>query len=278
MGVSNHVVFFSLHEWSVGRSLTIIVHEDFVFGMFVHSKGDGFIFEVIHLVKMSQKCVSNEDKGSSSSLKLVRVNGELASFSFGLMEVKSRAHFESLTTDRESNRLEFRCNISTWGHHLAEVIISDAIQIMNIFSPLLLKVLEHLVWDTNVRASSINNSSVSMLSSSTRGWILSILDSLTFESPLFDWLWPIWSVSGSWHFMEAFSSSNDLLRDHSTESGIRLVIHRWTGNTERDNSSINKTVVLEVPDIVQVSSLGIRMHSKTQNTISVIESDSLIKG
>jgi len=78
--------------------------------------------------------------------------------------------------------------------------------------------------------------------------------------------------------MEAFSSSNDLLRDHSTESGIRLVIHRWTGNTERDNSSINKTMVLEVPDIVQVSSLGIRMHSKTQNTIGVIESDSLIKG
>ena len=36
-------------------------------------------------------------------------------------------------------------------------------------------------------------------------------------------------------------------------------------------------MVLEIPDIVQVSSLDIRMHSKTQNTISIIESDSLIK-
>jgi len=36
-------------------------------------------------------------------------------------------------------------------------------------------------------------------------------------------------------------------------------------------------MVFEIPDIVQVSSLDIRMHSKTQNTISIIESDSLIK-
>jgi hypothetical protein len=176
MGAGNHthVVFFGLYEWSVCWSLTIIVHEDFVFGMLVYSKSNGFIFKVIDLIKMSQKSVSNEDKGSGSSLKLVRVNSELASFSLGLMKVKSRAHFESLTSNLESNRLELSCNIGTWSHYLAEVIIGDAIQIMNVFSPLFLKVLEHLVWDANVGASSVDNCSISMLSSSTRGSILSI--------------------------------------------------------------------------------------------------------
>jgi hypothetical protein len=95
MGVGNHVVFFSLDEWGVGWSLAIFIHENFVFRMLVDSESNGFVFEIVDLVKMSQKCVSNEDKGSSASLQLVRVNGKLASFSLSLMKIESRAHFES---------------------------------------------------------------------------------------------------------------------------------------------------------------------------------------
>jgi hypothetical protein len=85
------------------------------------------------------------------------------------MEIEPRAHFESLSTNRESYWLELRSNICTWGHYLAEVVVSDAIQIVNIMSPLFLKVLEHLIWDTNIGATGINDSSVSMLSASSWG-------------------------------------------------------------------------------------------------------------
>ena len=57
--------------------------------------------------------------------------------------------------------------------------------------------------------------------------------------------------------MEAFSSTNDLLRVHSTESGVRLVVHGWSSDTERDDSSVDETVVLEIPYIIQISSFGI---------------------
>lgn len=78
--------------------------------------------------------------------------------------------------------------------------------------------------------------------------------------------------------MEAFSAANDLFWVHSTESGVRLVIHGWSSDTERDNSSVDHTVVLEIPNVVQVSSLGIRVDSETKHTIGVIEADSLVEG
>lgn len=77
--------------------------------------------------------------------------------------------------------------------------------------------------------------------------------------------------------MEAFSSANDLLRVHSTESGVRLVVHGWSSDTERNDSSVDESVVLEVPYIIQISSFGIWVDSKAQNSVSVIEAHSLIK-
>ena len=77
--------------------------------------------------------------------------------------------------------------------------------------------------------------------------------------------------------MEAFSSTNDLLRVHSTESGVRLVVHGWSSDTERDDSSVDETVVLEIPYIIQISSFGIWVDSEAQNSVSVIKAYSLIK-
>ena len=53
MGVGNHVVFFGLDKWSVGWSLSVVVHEDLVLGMLVHSKSNGFVFEIVHLIQVS---------------------------------------------------------------------------------------------------------------------------------------------------------------------------------------------------------------------------------
>ena len=53
MGVCDHVVLLSLDERSVGWSLAIVVHEDFVFGMLVDSKSDGLVFEIVNLIQVS---------------------------------------------------------------------------------------------------------------------------------------------------------------------------------------------------------------------------------
>ena len=278
MGVGNHVIFFGLDKWSVGRSLTIVVHEDLVLGMLVHSKSDGFVLEIVNLIQVSQKGISHKNQGSSASLELVRVDGELASLALGLMEVEAWAHFESLASDGEGHWLELWSDVDARGHHLAEVVVRDAVQVMDVLSPALLEVLEHLVWDTDIGASSIDDGSIRVLTTCSWDWVVSITDALALKGPLLDRLGPVWSVGGGWHLVEAFSAANNLLRVHSTESGVRLVIHGWSSDTERDNSSVDHAVVLKIPNVVQVSSLGIWVDSETQHTIGVIEADSLVEG
>jgi len=148
--VTTHVVLFCLDHWSIFRSLTVIVHDDFVFGVGVYTKRYGLIFKVINLIKMSQKGISHKDKISCASLKLVRVNCELASSSLSLMEIKLCGHFESLATNGKGNWLQFLGDIGARSHNLTEVIISNAIDSGDIMLPLILKTFEHLIWNTNI--------------------------------------------------------------------------------------------------------------------------------
>lgn len=57
---------------------------------------------------------------------------------------------------------------------------------MDVLSPALLEVLEHLVWDTDIGASSIDDGSVRVLATCSRDWVMSIADTLTFKGPLLD--------------------------------------------------------------------------------------------
>ena len=51
------------------------------------------------------------------------------------MKVESWAHFEGLSSNSEANWLEFGSDVSARGHDLAEVVISDTVQIVDILSP-----------------------------------------------------------------------------------------------------------------------------------------------
>ena len=126
-----HVVIL-LNERSVCWSLAVIVHNYFALRMGVDSESDAFVFEIVNLIQMSEKGVTNEDKVSCASLELIGVNGKLASCSLSLMKIKSWSHFKGLAANREADRLQFLGNIRARGHDLAEVVISNAIKVVNI--------------------------------------------------------------------------------------------------------------------------------------------------
>jgi len=214
-----HVVIL-LNERGVFWSFAVIVHNYFTLRMSVDSERDGFILEIVNLVKMSQEGITNEDKISCASLQLIGMNCELASCSFGLMEVESWSHFKGLTANGEANWLQFLCDVCARGHYLAEVVISNAIKVMDILLPFLFQALEHFLRDTNVGATSIDNGGVRLLASRCCCQFVSILHFLTFKGPLLHRLGPVWSVGCCRHFMKSSSATHDLLRVHSSESSV----------------------------------------------------------
>jgi len=229
--------------------------------MSVDSERDGLIFEIVNLIKMSQKGITNEHKISCASLQLIGMNCELASCSFSLMEIESWSHFEGLTADREANWLQFLCDIGARGHYLAEVVISNAIKVMDILLPFLFQALEHFFWDTNVGTTSIDNGGVRLLASRCCCQFVSVSHFFTFKGPLLNRLGPVWSVGCCGHFMKSSSATYDLLWVHSSESSVGLIIHGWSSDTEWDDSSIYKPAVFQIPNVVQISPLDIWMDS-----------------
>jgi len=178
-----HVILL-LNERGVFWSFAVVVHDYFTLRMSVDSERDGFIFEIVNLIKMSQKSITNEHEITCASLQLVGMNSELASGSLSLMKVESWSHFKGLTTNREANWLQFLCDICARGHYLAEVVISNAIKVMDILLPLLFQALEHFVRDTNVGATSIDDGGVRLLASWCCCQFVSVFHFFTFKGPL----------------------------------------------------------------------------------------------
>jgi len=114
------------------------------------------------------------------------VDGELATLTLSLMQIKLWAHLEGLTADAETDWLQFLHNLSAWSHHLAEVIICHAVNSRNVFLPLSFDFFEHLVRDSDVGATSVDNGGVCTSIAVLLDQIVSILNALTLEGPLLD--------------------------------------------------------------------------------------------
>lgn len=148
------------------------------------------------------------------------MDSKLASSTLGLMKVELRLKFECCIADSKGDWLKKLLSFRAWLHNLTEIIISNAIQAWNIVEPFFLQDLEHIIWNTEIRATSINNSSVSLIITNFSGFLRTIADKLTFECPLLLRASPIWSISLGRHFLESINTSNNLVSVKSSKYSI----------------------------------------------------------
>ena len=172
---------------SVSGSVSSVVHDDVVLRVSVYSQTDGFVFVVVNLVQVTKHYVSDQEQLSTGSFQLVFVDSELAFVVFCLVNVLTWWQLEHGLTDLEGYWLQVLGDISTVLVDKAEVVIVDAVDVWDGLGPLRLQKFEHSVWNSDVHASSVND-----------GWhllgffvifdssVLTVVDVLSFESPLFD--------------------------------------------------------------------------------------------
>lgn len=101
---------------------------------------------------MPEQGVANEVKVATAALHLVLMNSELASSALGLMQIELGCHLEDNISNLDANWMQLWCNFLARSHHLAEVVVVDAVEIhvTNILLPFLLQMLECCLWNTEV--------------------------------------------------------------------------------------------------------------------------------
>lgn len=108
-------------------------------------------------------------------------------------------------------------------------------------------------------------------------FFLSVEQSLPLECPLLDRLSPVRSVRHRLHLLEPSDSPNDLSLVDSAENGIGCIIHIRSSNTEADDSSVDHALVLELPDVVEVTASLVGVNSEAEDSVSVVESLGLVE-
>jgi len=205
------------------------------------------------------------------------VNGELAFVVLGLMKVKTWLELEHDFTNLEGNWLQLRGKVLTVLHNEAEVIIVNAVNSWFSVIPLLLQELEDVLGNTDVVASSVHDGGhVSSVLGCER-WSLTVEEVLSFESPLLNRLGPVWPVGEGLDLLKSLDSSNDLFLVDSSEGCVGFVVHVWSGYTETYDCLIDNTLVLKIPNVVEVSLFDVWMNGKTKNAINIIETFSLVE-
>ena len=159
----------------------------FSFGMFVDAEGDGLFFKIVDLIEVAEEGITDQIEVATAPLHLILMNSKLASRTFGLMEIEFWSNLKNLITNLNTNWLQFWCNFFAWLHDLAEVVVVDAVEIRstNIFFPSVDQNLKSLLWNSEVRAASIDNGWPLLLLSKIQ--LLTIIEHiLTLKSPLFN--------------------------------------------------------------------------------------------
>jgi hypothetical protein len=176
----------------------------------------------------------------------------------------------------ENNWLQVFSEVFAFSHNKAEVVIINTVNWWNSSLPFFFKELESAFWDTDVVTSSINDGG-HLGDVVANRWFFTVIEVLTFESPLFDRLTPVWSISEGLNFLESINSANDLIFVDSSENGIWLVIKVWTGDTEAHNSLIDDSFVFQIPNIVEISLIFVWMDSKTKDAINIVKTFGLVE-
>jgi len=195
IGIIEPVVYFRGHHRLFGLGLQLrgvfgavsgVVHQNLPFGVLVHTEADCLVLKIVDLVQMSQKNIADEDKVATAALQLVRVDSELASLSLSLMQVELGRQLKHLPADLEADGLDLLLGLITRSHHLAEIVVGDAVEVGDRRLPLLLEHLELVVGNSNVHAAGVDDGSILLLVS----WLLALLGAvenvLPFEGPLLD--------------------------------------------------------------------------------------------
>jgi hypothetical protein len=112
------------------------------------------------------------------------VNSELASLALSLMQILLSWQLENLVADLETDWFELLLNLVARGHHLAEVVVSDAVEFRHVLAPLLLQVLEHGVRYSNIGTASVDDGSIFLLLARLLTLSQAVEHILTFKSPL----------------------------------------------------------------------------------------------
>lgn len=99
---------------------------------------------------MAKDNVADQEQTTAATLQLVLVNSKLTLLAFCLMKVEVRFKFECLAADVEHKGLECLCNNGARSHHLAEVVVSDTVELVNGLEPLLLQKRVDGTWHPNV--------------------------------------------------------------------------------------------------------------------------------
>ena len=129
---------------------------------------------------------------------------------------------------------------------MTESLVRCAIKIWKSFLPFLSNFLENLWRNGKLRTSSINNSWIRSVLSWSLHWFSTVEHTLTLKCPGSK---PVLEVLESF---KTFSSSNDLSGVVSTEKCVWSFTHFFGCNTETNHSSINNTVILKGPQIMEL--------------------------
>ena len=170
---------------------------------------------------MPKQRISYQVKIATTALHLICVNGKLASRTLCLVQVKFRCHFKYDVSNLNANWLQFRCNFFARCHNLAEVVIIHAVKTFSskIFLPFFYKLLKGLIWNSKIRAASINNSWPFLLLSEIEFFSI-VVHVSSLEGPLFNGVHPVRSVCHCLYFFEASNTTDNLILIQTTEDGI----------------------------------------------------------
>ena len=95
-------------------------------------------------------------------------------------------------------------------------------------------------------------------------WLLAVIHALALESPGSK---PVLEILEG---LETLGSSHDLGRVVSSEESVWALAHFFRCNTETNQSSVNDSVVLQGPQVMELLLFHILVRRKTKNTVGVV--------
>jgi hypothetical protein len=147
-----------------------------------------------------------------------------------------------------------------WLSNLTEEIVNYTIYFFYFTLPFFFQKLKYLWRNPDIGTSCINDACVLFVFCLLFTFFFSIFDTVSFKSPLFYRLCPVWSVSHSLHILKSIDAPNYLIWVNSSENSKWLVLLVRSCNTETHNCSVNETSIFQRPYIVKIFSFRIRVN------------------
>jgi len=147
---------------------------------------------------------------------------------------------------------------------VAESLIRGAVEVGEGLLPFFSNLLEDIWGNGQLGGSSIDDGWIRGVLTWLLHWLGSVVHALTLKGPGSE---PVLEVLKG---LKTLSSSNDLGGVVSSEESVWGFTHFLGGDRETNHSSINNTIILKGPQIVQLLLFHVLMGRKSENTIRVV--------